>query len=373
MVFKFLSSLIFTTVLLYAQSSKMDFEVSGFVTAGGVYNDNKEIIFIDNKDDVKGSKGDWASSTDTKIGLQFDGYLTDVLSVTLQGITNQIDEDGGNSFIEWANIKYNISDDVSIRLGKMRAPISLYSDVLNVSYAYPWVRLPREVYSVLPFSNYNGAELSYNFYVNEYDVSMYLLYGNNKKNVTIPSSSKVSTDTYLDELKGIVFNTNVDNLTLRASYFCMEMQSIKTTIVNPTTTLVEHIDKKMQFISTSAMYQFEKAFIVGAYVYNAVKNVQAGFQSYYIAAGYHLGKWTPYGIFAKRTPQSKPTINVTNIGLSSLLNTEKNGYSIGVRYDFMPGGAIKSQYDYVDNYVLSESEFDSTKQNVYTLSLDFVF
>ena len=85
--------------LLLAKSD-LEYVLGGFGTIGGAYNDNNELIFIDNKDDINGALGDFSSTTDTKLGVQLDVYYKDYITLTVQGIVNQVDKYGGNAFLE---------------------------------------------------------------------------------------------------------------------------------------------------------------------------------------------------------------------------------------------------------------------------------
>ena len=63
--------------------------------------------------------------------------------------------------IEWANIKYQVTPDLSLRFGRIALPIFLAADYRKVGYAYPWVRTPVEVYNALPLSNSDGVDATY--------------------------------------------------------------------------------------------------------------------------------------------------------------------------------------------------------------------
>jgi hypothetical protein len=47
--------------------------------------------------------------------------------------------------IEWANLKYQITSDLAVRLGRIVLPTYDRSDTQNVGYALPWVRVPIEI------------------------------------------------------------------------------------------------------------------------------------------------------------------------------------------------------------------------------------
>ena len=255
----------------------------------------------------------------------------------------------------------------------MRAPISLYSEVQNASYAYPSVRLPREVYSVFPFSNYNGAELEHSFFQDNYDFTLNFIYGNNRKNIFINSSQKTFSNLHVDKIAGVVLNTNYNNFRFMSSYFKINMDTIKSTKVNPSYIANINLVKKMSFISTGFVYNISNYFVEAEYIYNEVKDSKEGFKGYYVGVGQTFDKFTPYFMYAKRERKSYEIKHTSYIGLSSLINASKNAFIFGLRYDFKEGAALKLQYDYVDYIELSKEVYKSTKQNVFSLTIDFVF
>lgn len=59
-----------------------------------------------------------------------------------------------------AYLSYRVTDQLTWRAGRMRVPFFLYSDFVNVGFAYPWVTPPFEVYSS-PFNNLDGLDVVY--------------------------------------------------------------------------------------------------------------------------------------------------------------------------------------------------------------------
>ena len=48
-----------------------------------------------------------------------------------------------------------------LRAGRLRSPVYMYSESLDVGYSYPWLRLPDEVYSQVQVTNYEGVDAVY--------------------------------------------------------------------------------------------------------------------------------------------------------------------------------------------------------------------
>ena len=83
-------------------------------------------------------------------------YLGDDWAVTTQFVAR-----GSNAWdleAEWAYISFDASDERRLLFGRQRAPFYMYSDFLDVSYAYHWIKPPSGVYS-LPFDVFDGINL----------------------------------------------------------------------------------------------------------------------------------------------------------------------------------------------------------------------
>ena len=79
----------------------------------------------------------------------------------LQVISEQRLDNTYRPIVEWANIKYQATPDLSLRFGRIALPMFLAADYRKVGYAYPWARTPVEVYGAIPFSNSDGVDATY--------------------------------------------------------------------------------------------------------------------------------------------------------------------------------------------------------------------
>src|SRR5690554_2645528 len=63
--------------------------------------------------------------------------------------------------VEWAYLSYRPMNNLQLRAGKMRLPLFMYSDSLEVGYAQPWARPPQSVYGPISIKSYVGADATY--------------------------------------------------------------------------------------------------------------------------------------------------------------------------------------------------------------------
>ncbi len=103
----------------------------------------------------------WSADVDSLIAGQVNANLTPQLSAVLQVIAEQNYDNSYRPHVEWANIKYQVTPEFSVRAGRTLLPTFLFSDTRKVAYAYPWVRPPLEVYRQEPITASDGVDASY--------------------------------------------------------------------------------------------------------------------------------------------------------------------------------------------------------------------
>jgi hypothetical protein len=146
------------TALFAMTATAADVSLSGFGTLGyaksnQTYNFER---FINNNGTV---------ARDSVVGVQADVKFTDNVGATVQGkFAPSLKSDSTwDSTLSWAFLSWRPSDDLLLRLGKQRTPIYLYSENLDVGVTHDFVRLPTEMYSMSPSTDYIGASISKNW------------------------------------------------------------------------------------------------------------------------------------------------------------------------------------------------------------------
>lgn len=135
------------------------FRVNGFFSAGfsTFKTSNDQGFFAAQNFDGKITNKVQAEA-ETHVGIQFTNKVNDKTDFVTQIIGR-----GGNDFkatIEWAFLKHDFTDDITLRAGRLRTPFFQLSEFLEVQYAMPWVRGPQEIYGS-SISSYTGADLLY--------------------------------------------------------------------------------------------------------------------------------------------------------------------------------------------------------------------
>jgi hypothetical protein len=126
---------------------------------------------------------------------------------------------GWNAHAEWAFLAHDLTEDITVRAGRLRIPLFLYSETLDVGYTQPWVETPTEMYGLLSFSSYEGVDARFRFETLGADWSFQPFFGYAHLN----ESESVSSDSYGDEMHGFDLTANWDDLTARIGYWGSRM------------------------------------------------------------------------------------------------------------------------------------------------------
>jgi hypothetical protein len=91
--------------------------------------------------------------------IQVRADLQEKLSATAQIIAKG-QEDYDAKF-NWAYLSYELTNELSIKAGRFRTPLFMYSDFLDVGYAYHWISPPDSVYNLSGFDSSDGLMLEH--------------------------------------------------------------------------------------------------------------------------------------------------------------------------------------------------------------------
>ncbi|MEJ5990820.1 hypothetical protein WG902_12535 [Ramlibacter sp. PS3R-8] len=101
----------------------------------------------------------WSAEPESRLGVQGTVRVNPQLSFTAQVVARAVHDPLAE--LEWAYMTIAPAPGWTLQLGRKRVPLFFYSDFQDVGFAYPWVRVPPDVYG-WDVVNYNGANLTYN-------------------------------------------------------------------------------------------------------------------------------------------------------------------------------------------------------------------
>jgi len=260
---------------------------NGFASiVGGVTTSSSEQLY--------GYNDSFDFSEGSLVALQASSDLGEGLSVTAQILARGADD--WDTGFEWAYIAYDASDNLRILAGRQRVPFYMFSDFLDVSYAYPWITPPQGVYSVA-FDTFDGLGAIYSSSVGSFDTSLHVIYGGNTSEFDIGDET-VKPD--FNDLAGVAITLTRDWLTLRAGYVQTEMnidvQASKPLIQGwqgagfPDVAADIEVSKDTgSFLELGFQIDYENILVIGEYTeLNLDGTTLPNQDSFYVLAGYRF-------------------------------------------------------------------------------------
>ena len=409
--------------------------LSGFGTVGVARTSTDQALF---NTPGQGGGADRSASfnPDTKLGLQGSYKLNNTLSATAQVLTKYRANGDYTPQFEWAFGKWQATPATTLRVGRIGAPYFMVSDFRDVGYANTAVRPPLDVYGQVPVSSVDGGDLSHQITVGSATLTGTLWGGQTKaKYASALRSSGVATDPVLVKIRnqvGLNLQAEFDGgYTVRLGHsqgkLTVESASIDTllsglalvgpgvalqtgsaalgaqagALANGAANAVTSSGTKTSFTGLGLSLDRDNIVLATEYTLRKVdQGTVADTTGWYVLGGYRLGNVLPYAVVSRvKVDQLNGSINpaLQNFsaqayaGAVTLQNVGKvtqNTLSLGARWDFRSGMALKAQLDHISKPAGSNGLFlvpdastaagqdffnNKKKVNVLSLALDFVF
>jgi hypothetical protein len=388
-------------------------KISGFGTGALTYADTDKAEFA-RPNQASGSSKDFRTGIDSNLGLQADLPVNSWLSFTAQGLVRRDAEDSYGAELTWAFAKARLSDELSVRVGRVGLPVFMISDYRNVGYANTLLRPPAEVYSQVPFNSIDGADVTWQHGFGDTNVTAQLAYGNVKS----PVSGNIHA-----KGKGIAaLNISAEHgpFTVRAGHATAKVSIEDSVSLNTLVgglraagagykfaqlvTLANEIEakeKRATFSSLGLAMDWNNIVVQTEFAKRKTKTYINDTTAWYAMAGYRMGKFLPYvshsnlkidSAIVNTVPAAcppgypaacTPTMQQLGAGVRRLPNVgvgqgEQSTNTLGVRWDFASSVALKAQIDRVKPkngtglFVAPQPGFKDTV-TVGAVALDFVF
>jgi hypothetical protein len=289
--------------------------------------------------------------------------------------------------LEWANISYRVSDDLTVRAGRIVLPLLMMSEFRKVGFAQHWIRPPVEAYGEPPFTSSDGLDISYRRQLGSAVNTLRTHYGYGSLRSTVSSDITVW---------GVNDTIERGAWTLRAGYMSVHFQSptpgfttlfqnyahLASAFGAPGQAAAEQatrLDLKYstwhgQAIRNSELgvsYDPGPWFVMGELVLQRTDGIAKSYDSGYVSGGYRLRAFTPYVTYARIKEQERtesrvptaiagvpPNLSRAIAGMGSAINgiitgivdnrSSQQTLGLGLRWDFASNFAVKTQYEYVD-------------------------
>lgn len=405
----------------FATTPASAIQFDGFLTAGAAWHDDE------NKNRYIGSLGDRGVSndasfeTDTRFGLQVSSDIAENMSVVAQILGSGVD---GNfdAIVEWAYADYQFNDWLSVHAGKIKQPVYLVNDYVEVGFAYPWIRPPAEVYYLNnPLNTVNGIEFLLQFQVGPGMLSFQPYFGSNRDD--IPNTGGAGFFE-AERIRGIDIKYSGRGFAVHASSFTCGLVKMNGNIDSVPTSFGFPVDVSLngegECKVNSAGFNLDVENVV---VYSewqertTTDGVSKPFgdqDAWYATLGYRFGKWLPHITYASIDGKAStvgpgavscaigsggcdldgPGANPAVPEGTPLMNFPiaiQTSVTYGLRYEINDSAALKIEHSIVDvendpnnidhpfniNFGLFDNSFEgqapTDKVGVTSIALDVVF
>jgi hypothetical protein len=388
-------------------AAAVDFSYSGFSTAAYSQSDTDlaDVGYAAQPDSI--DKGG-SFETDSKLGVQVTARFNDIVSATVQGVAYADLTGDWEPRLDWAYVRAQATQSLSVRAGYLRVPTFMYSDSVFVGYANVWVRPPLEVYNLSPMYQLRGADVTYRTQLGAFTVSVSPFYG--EGDVETPSTNLDAKD-----WGGLVTTVDYGSLQARVGYSTYKLETDSNQLAmltDPLQAIPASVcggcageakkllvgGAKKSFVDLGLQYDDGTNFIATEY---ATARSDGGdyfmpdTNSAYVTYGRRFGNLMPYATIAgvrRETPLVSTAIPADgalaalNVGVNAVVQsqgtTDQDSYSVGVRYELpafsvVRGSVLKLQFDHIDadgRGMLNNVQpgFDG-KIDMVSASFDFIF
>lgn len=358
---------------------------AGYGSAGLVHSSEKQADFTSNviNPGRAGYSKSYSYDVDSRIAGQINYESHAAWSAVLQVISERNLDKDFTPRVEWANIRYRYSPELSVRIGRIALPIFLLGDYRKANYALPWVRPPVEVYGGSPVSNSDGIDVTYNWRAGGVKNMTQGSFGRTK--VRVGGSAHANAR----QLIGISNTTTTDHLTVRASVLSANLSvdiakplfEVFKQFGPPGVALAERYDvanKRTTIAAIGFTYDPGSWFLMGETGHMNARSYLGKKSVSYLSTGYRWNAFTPFVTYS--TAKSHQPLSDAGLPVSSYpaevasiaqnLNQQLNGLlrtitaqhtvSTGVRWDLGRNYSLTMQYD----HLRPEGESNGTLINV---------
>lgn len=368
--------------------------VSGFGSAALTMTDTDEAEYA-RPNQAAGVRKHPRPGVDSNFGIQATAKWSDTVSFTAQGLVRKWATDQYGAELAWAYAKFRVSDDITLRAGRVGLPVYLISDFRNVGYANTMLRPPAEVYRQVSLDSVDGGDIMYQHSFDDTTVTAQFAVGNGRTRSPGNYAIEFRPATALhlvvengpfswrlgraDATFSVVDNTGLNALT----------STLRAVGLNAIANDLKLNDIQGSFTSLGMTMDYKNVLLQTEYARRKTESrLVMDTSSWYAMLGYRVGKFTPYYLYGDvRQDSLRGYAGLPASGPLAPLGAAVNGAvkgalqstnAVGVRWDFYRSMALKVQVDHIAprdgaGAFINASPAFTGPVNVYAAALDFVF
>ena len=374
-----ISTVLGFSISAWAVDLTPDLQLHGYLTAGLTkLSGNQGQAYPTNPDGMTTStliKSDSSNKYDALAGIQLNYRLNSHIGMVFQsylatqGVPQHPSLKEYDFKVNSAYVDYNFNDEWTLRGGRFPFATYLYSDNTKVGEAYPWARLPPEIYAKLGglFAE-NGVSVIYKHtFDDEWIMRIRSSFGQEKlsrydvnrlRQLKISLSNEDLTLHLGTALASVnIDQPVVDNLKRkidgglkRLGYSAQEISQYNATLIS--TLQTRHL--RGAFTDAGFIYDDGHWFAAGELSSLRFAGFVNDFNTGYASFGYHFGKWLPYVVYSHFKTLNLDELDVIpapgNMIYSTTANAEQDTMSLGARYKLRNNVSLKLQADRVSGF-----------------------
>jgi hypothetical protein len=287
-------------------------------------------------------------------------------------VAEQSPDDDYAPRLEWANVRYAFTPDVSVRVGRVALPAFMTSEHRKVSYANPWIRPPIEVYGMVPLFTIDGVEATVRRHAGDWTNSLSFVFGRAETDLLEDGGSVVAKNAW-----------NLSSTFQRGSFtgrFAVAHGQVDVEAFSPLFAAFRSFgpegeaiadryevdDRGLRFASAGAEVDPGPWFAIAEVGWADTDSVLGEKLAGYVTGGLRRGTLTSFVTYSRSgllSESSTPGLSLAglpaelvpvaaglNAGLNGILRSAavQQTVALGGRWDFAPGLALKLQVDFLD-------------------------
>lgn len=351
-----------------AEAAPSMFSFSGYGTLGAVHSSERKADYTATtyQPNGAGATRAWSGDVDSRLAGQLQADFDPHWSAVVQVVAEQRWDNSYTPQLEWANVRYAASPELSVRVGRIALPTFLLSNTRKVGYTMPWVRMPNTVYSALAMTNNDGADLTFGSRFGELRNTVVAYAGRN--NSTYPDGAGGGYREHARHMRGLTDTVTLGAATLQVSHFEARLNAAAIGLA----------DQSYKVNALGASYDPGAWFAMGEWARISGQGEQR-IPSWYLGAGLRHGSLTPYASINWRKQAYGDLGQLGETG--GPVGIGQRGKSVGLRWDVCANADLKLQYDRnrpdagsVGTQIKFQPGFrPGSTFNVVSLALDFVY
>jgi hypothetical protein len=367
--------------------------ISGFGTAALTKTNHGDGEFS-RVNQASGAGKDARTGVDSNFGVQATAKVSDVLSFTAQGVARKSGErDQYGADLNWAFLKYKVSDDFSVRLGRIGMPIYMLSDSVSIGYASTMLRPPTEMYRQVPADYADGGDVLYQHTYGDTTATAQFAVGAARNTTAGPVTSNANIMAVQLQLENGPFTYRFAYSHARISLHNADITTLLDTLrqvgFDTVASQLNPIDRGGSFASVGFIMDYRDVLAQAEYGKRKVDTLLIPDTSaWYVMLGYRWGKLVPFYVHGDVKQDSPRSIAGLPTGgplapLSVAFDPAtksplQSTNAVGLRWDFYKSAAFKVQVDRVKprdgvGYFINTKPGFSGPVTVYAAAVDFVF